>query len=127
MKVEVESPLFHLRIKPGLTAEERAEVAHAICRFLIDPPRPVEELRRVAVRAALNQYEGSPSGRAKQLAGRYQTYIASSGWRLERDLESLPDGRSTKRKLLHRIARLNGGKPLHYRRLFDIAAGSPQG
>jgi hypothetical protein len=120
--VKIEGPKFRLWLAPNLTAEERGEAAHAICRFLVDPPRPQAERRRVAVRTALAQYQGSPSRRAKELGRRYRAYLAS-GWRHERDLETLPEPRSTERVLLHRLGRLNGGRSLCWRQLFDIATG----
>jgi hypothetical protein len=107
--VKLEEPSFRLWIKPGLSAEEWAEAAHAIARILVDPPRPVAERRRVAVRTALAQYEGPVSRRAKQLADRYRSYLAGA-WLRERDLENLPHPRSTQHLLLHRIARCNGGR-----------------
>ena len=75
--------------------------------FLIDPPRPLAERRRVAIRAALNLYEGPVSRRAKDLAASYRSYLASA-WPREQALDELPDPRSTERTLLHRLARLNG-------------------
>jgi hypothetical protein len=78
------------------------------------------ERRRVAVRTAMSLYEGSPSRRAKILERQYRAYLASA-WRLERDLESLPHPRSTERVLLHRLARLNEGASLCWRRIFDVA------
>jgi hypothetical protein len=99
----VEGPFFTLKIRPGLSAEERGEVAHAICRFLIDPPRSQAELRRVAIRTAMALYEGPI--RAKELERRYRAYLAS-GWLRERDLETLPEPRSTERVLLRSDAGL---------------------
>ena len=119
-KVEVEGPLFHLRIKPGLSAEQRGEIAHEICRFLVDPPRLQDELRRVVVRTAMAQYEGSRTARAKELADRYKSYLAS-GWLRERGLETLPEPRSVERVCLHRLARLNNGRSLGRRQLDRIA------
>src|ERR1700682_5617712 len=79
--------------------------------FLIDPPRPLAERRRVAIRAALNLYEGPVSRRAKDLAASYRSYLASA-WPREQALDAVPDPRSTGRTLLHRLARLNGGASL---------------
>jgi hypothetical protein len=123
--MKVEEPLFRLWIKPGLSAEERGEAAHAICRILVDPPQPPRHRRAVAVRQALNLYQGALSHRAKELEREYRRYLAS-GWPGERDLESLPHPRTTERFCLHRLARLNEGASLGWRRIFDIAS-SPQG
>jgi hypothetical protein len=118
--MKVDEPLFRLWIKPGISVEERAEVAHAICRFLVDPPRPVAERRRVAVRQALNLYSGARSSRAKELERKLKAYLAG-GWRLERDLGTLPEPRSVERVCLHRLARLNNGRSLGRRQLDRIA------
>ena len=69
--MKIEEPFFRIWIKPGISTEERAEAAHALFRILIDPPRSVVERRRVAVRTALNQYEGPVSRRAKILERQY--------------------------------------------------------
>jgi hypothetical protein len=104
--MKIEDPFFHLWIKPDISVEERAEAAHAICRHLIDPPQSPKHRRAVAVRQAMNLFQGAPSRRAKELADRYRAYLAS-GWLRERDLESLPHPRTTERACLHRIARLS--------------------
>jgi hypothetical protein len=81
--------------------------------------------RAVAVRQAMNLYQGPPSRRAKELADRYRSYLAS-GWLRERDLESLPHPRTTERFCLHRLARRNEGGSLSWRTIYYIAS-SPQG
>jgi hypothetical protein len=101
--MKIETPYFSLKLRPGLTAEQRGEVAHAICRILIDPPRPQTELRRVAVRTAMAQYEGSKSRRAKELERHYANYLAS-GWRIERDLENPHRGHRGPRLHIQRTA-----------------------
>lgn len=118
--MKVEGPRFRFWCDPRASVEERAEAAHAICRFLIDPPRPQAERRRVAVRTALAQYAGARSNRAKQLAAAYRGYLAAA-WPREQALEVLPQPRSVERCLLHRLARLNGGRSLGWRQIFDIA------
>jgi hypothetical protein len=120
MTLLFEGPKFRFWLAPGASVEERAEAAHAICRILIDPPRPQAELRRVAIRTALAQYQGSPSARAKLLARNYAAYL-SNGWLRERCLETLPEPRSTGRVLLHRLARRNAGRPLGWRQFLGIA------
>jgi hypothetical protein len=119
VKVEVEGPKFKFWCDPRASVDERAAAAHAICRYLIDPPQSPKHRRAVAVRQALNLYEGSISGRAKQLERRYRAYLGS-GWRHEEHMESLPEPRSTERVLLHRLAKL--GAPSSWRQLFDIAS-----
>jgi hypothetical protein len=116
--MKIEEPLFRLWIRPGLSAEEYAETAHEISRILIDPPRPLAELRRVAVRTALAMYEGSLSRRAKALEREYKNYLAN-GWRGEKETETLPERATTRHKLLFRLARL--GAPFSWRQLYDIA------
>jgi hypothetical protein len=118
--MKVEEPFFTLKIRPGLTRDQWNEMGSAICRILVDPPQSPQHRRAVAVRQALNLYSGARSNRAKQLAARYQTYLASS-WRRERDLETLPEPRSTERVLLHRLARTNAGRSLRWRQLLRIA------
>jgi hypothetical protein len=120
MKIGIEGPRFRFWCDPRASIDERAAAAHAICRFLIDPPRPVAELRRVAVRTALAQYSGSRYACAEQLAARYQTYLAGA-WKREKALEGLPEPRSAERCFLHRIATLNAGRPLRWRQLLRIA------
>jgi hypothetical protein len=121
-----DEPLFRLWIKPGLSAEEWAEAAHAIARILVDPPRPMAERRRVAVRQCLAQYQGARSNRAKMLEHRLKSYL-TSGWRLEHDMETLPEFlRTPERTCLHRLAKLNKGASLSWRQIYDIAASSPQ-
>jgi hypothetical protein len=119
-RMKIEGRRWHFEAVDNLTVEERGEAGHAISLALIDPPRPPAELRDVAVRAILNLYSGSKSYRAKELERRYRDYLAS-GWPRERDLETLPYPRSTERALLHRLARLNEGASLCWRRIFDIA------
>jgi hypothetical protein len=118
----IEEPYFSLKIRPGLSPEQWNGVASALIRIAIDPPRSQIELRRVAVRTALAQYAGSRYARAGKLAAQFQTYIAGP-WKREKALEALPEPRSTERVLLHRLARLNEGRPLGKRQL-DRIAGS---
>jgi hypothetical protein len=118
--LKIEGPKFSFSLASNASVEERAEAAHVICRILVDPPRPHDELRRVAIRTALAQYQGAPSARAKQLARNYATYL-SNGWLRECGLETLPDPRSTGRTLLHRLARLNEGASLGWRQILRVA------
>jgi hypothetical protein len=117
--VKIEGPRFSVWLAPDISDEEFAEAAHVFCKIAISGrPQSPRHRRAVAVRTALNLYEGTVSRRAKELERRYRSYLAS-GWLRERDLETLPDPRSTERVLLHRLARL--GAPSCWRQLFDIA------
>jgi hypothetical protein len=118
--MKIEGPRFSVWLAPDITVEERAEAAHALFRHLIDPPRSNAELRRITIRTAMAQYSGARSNRAKRLENDYRNYLASV-WLRERDLETLPDPRSASRVFLHRLARLNRGRSLGWRQLFDIA------
>jgi hypothetical protein len=118
--MRVEGPKFRLWFAPNLSPEEFNEAASAICRILIDPPQSPRHRRAVAVRQALAIYRGATSRRAKQLADRYRSYLAS-GWLRERGMEMLPEPRSTERVLLHRLARLNAGRSLCWRQIIRIA------
>jgi hypothetical protein len=119
--MKVSGPKFRLWFDPGISAEEFNEAAGEICRVLVTgPPEPPGHRRRVAVRQLLHLYPGSARRRAQEASHRYAIYL-SSNWRFERDLEELPDGTTTQHRLLHRLGRINSGKPLCLRRLFDIA------
>jgi hypothetical protein len=108
----IEGPRFSFRFAPDISAEEWAEMAHAVCKIIVEGrPQTPQRRRQVAIRTAMALYQGPPSRRAKDLADRYRAYLAS-GWLRERDLETLPEPRSTERVLLHRIARLNNGRAL---------------
>jgi hypothetical protein len=89
----LETPSFRVWIDPDLPPEKRTESISAILRYCLDPPRPQAERRRVAIRQAMAQYQGAPSRRAKELERQYRAYLAT-GWRCERDLETLPGPRS---------------------------------
>jgi hypothetical protein len=119
--MKVEGPRFSFRFAPDISEAEWAEMSHAVCKIiLLGRPQSPRHRRAVAVRQALAQYGGARSNRAKQLERRYRGYLAS-GWLRERDLEALPEPRSTERVLLHRRARCNAGASLSWRRIFDIA------
>jgi hypothetical protein len=121
----VEGPKFRLWFDPGIDDEESGEAAHAICKIiLLGRPQSPKRRREIAIRQALALFDGPLSRRAKELERRYRSYLAA-GWRSERDLETLPEPRLTERVLLHRLARLNEGAWLCWRRIFDIAS-SPQ-
>lgn len=80
--------------------------------------------RDAAIRRALAEcYAGMPATTsAKALAADLSRYVAGP-WLRERDLLAPPPGASAHRVALHKIARLNRGEPLAYRRLLDICTG----
>jgi hypothetical protein len=126
-KIEIEGHRCRWRfwMAPDLTPEERGQAGHAISLALIDPPRPQTERRRVAIRAALGplgpyRCHAAVSRRAAELARCYGEYLGN-GWKRERNLANLPEPHSIERLLLHRIARLNNGRPLRWRQLLRIA------
>jgi hypothetical protein len=126
--MRIEEPFFRLWIKPNLSAGQWNEVASALCKIAIDPPRRADELRAVTVRAMLGPlgpytHHAAISRRAGELARHYAEYLGN-GWKRERGLVNLPEPASTERKLLHRIAQLKGGRPLGPRQLLRIAGES---
>jgi hypothetical protein len=118
--MKIEGHRYRLWIDPRASTEQRAEAAHQLFRHLIDPPRSVADRRRVAIRTAMAQYEGTRAARAAQLERQLKSYLAS-GWLRDRDLEELRRPCSTERLLLHRIGRLNAGRSLGRRQLDRIA------
>jgi hypothetical protein len=119
--MKVEGPRFSFRFAPDISEAEWAEMSHAVCKIIVlGRPQSPRHRRAVAVRTALNLYQGAPSNRAKRLENDYRNYLAS-GWLRERDLGTLPEPRLIKHLLLHRIARVNDGRALCWRRIFDIA------
>jgi hypothetical protein len=121
-QASLETPCFKVWMDPDLPPEKRSESISAILRYCLDPPRPLAE-RRVAVKQLLHLFPGSARRRAQELERQYQNYLGS-GWRREKEIETLPEPRTVKHSLLHRLARVNGGRSLRWRRIFDIAAAS---
>lgn len=80
--------------------------------------------RDAAIRRALAEHHaGMPATTsAKALAAELARYVAGP-WLRERDLQAPPPGASAHRVALHKIARLNHGEPLAYRRILDISTG----
>ena len=72
-----------------------------------------------AIRTALAHFSGPPTAAARALAAALAAYFCS-GWPAERHLPVLPDA-SDRHRDLHSILRLNGGKPMGYRRILDIS------
>lgn len=117
----IEGPRFSFRYADDITDEELWQAAHAICGILVcGKPQSWKHRRAVAVRQLLHLFRGSARRRAQEASQRYAIYL-SSNWRFERDLEELPECTTTQHRLLHRLGRINSGKPLRLRRLFDIA------
>jgi hypothetical protein len=76
--------------------------------------------RNAAIRAALPLFgDGTPFRAAKDLQRDLRDYLARC-WPRERQAETLPTGTGERRAALHRIARLNGGRDLCWRRIYDI-------
>jgi hypothetical protein len=124
--VKIEGPRFSFRFAPDISEEEWAEMAHVVCKIIIrGRPQTPKHRRAIAVKQILNLYQGAPSRRAKELERRYRIYLART-WLRERNLETLPEPRSVERALLHRLARINRGRSLGWRQLFDIASCSQE-
>jgi hypothetical protein len=121
MKIEIAGNRWRFSMAPDLTPEERGEAGHAVSLALIDPPRSKDELRRVAAQQAMNLYDGSKTARARELSRKYNKYLAG-GWRREQSLDVLPETCSIERKLWHRLAMINKGAHLGWRRIFDISS-----
>lgn len=75
--------------------------------------------REAAVVDALDQYSGSPSGRAKALATDLRSYTGN-GWRRERVLVSLAADAPPKRRAWHRLLRSRHGEPIGWRQILNI-------
>ena len=76
--------------------------------------------REAAVVDALDQYSGSPSGRAKALATDLRSY-AGNGWRRERVLITLAADAPEKRRAWHRLLRSRNGEPIGWRQILNVA------
>ena len=121
-----ESPRFSFKFAPDMAPDEWAEMGSAICRILVAGPPPSPARRRaVCVRQLLALFDGAATNRAQQLEARYKVYL-SSAWRREQAIEVLSEPRDTRHVLLHRLGRLNAGKPLGWRSLFNIATSEFQ-
>jgi hypothetical protein len=119
--VKIEGRRWRFSAADDLTVEERGEAAHAICRFLVDPPQTPKHRRAVVIRTLLARYEGPISRRAIDLEGKYLTYLDGADWRREQHLEKLPRRRGVEHVLLHRFGRVNGGRPLGWRQILRVA------
>jgi hypothetical protein len=76
--------------------------------------------REAAVVDALDQYSGSPSGRAKALATDLRSY-AGNGWLRERVLITLAADAPEKRRAWHRLLRSRNGEPIGWRQILNVA------
>ncbi|MGD9656904.1 MAG: hypothetical protein AB7U61_04565 [Methylocystis sp.] len=107
-----------------------AEVERRLCLaayFRLRAELEEEQARRLeaqerdaAFREVWACYRGLQTTRSKALAKDYASYL-SNAWPRERELWTLPDSATTKRKALHRLARSRDGKSLSWRTIFDIA------
>lgn len=118
LPVDTGSVAAVLRAGAPLNAEQ--------CAFLLEALRSPAERRSkqrrerdAALCAAFALFEGSPSGRAKQLQQEFGRYL-TDGWPREKNLCELPATTSEKRRALHRAARLAGGRALSWRHLLSI-------
>lgn len=107
-------------------AAREAEEARAELERLRPPPTRAERLaqRDDAIRQALASLypDALPSAAAEALAHDWGHYL-STGWARECDLLSLPEGASLRRRTLHKLARLNRGRALTWRQVWNIANG----
>lgn len=74
--------------------------------------------RDSAIRAAVSRSPGPVTTEAKALSVALLAHYRTA-WMVERYL-GVPDGADERHRALHEILRLNGGKPLGYRRIIDI-------
>jgi hypothetical protein len=113
---------------------DQAHLARILARYGGDPdivwlveqlePRQCRVKRRDALtRAALQEhFPDKPTCSARAL-GRALSAYASSNWPAEQHLPALPDSASPRHCALHAILRANGGKPLGWRQIVNIAGG----
>jgi hypothetical protein len=76
--------------------------------------------RATAVVEALDQYSGSPSGRAKVLSTDLRSY-AGNGWSRERSLVTLSADAPPKRRAWHRLLRSRNGETIGWRQILNIS------
>src|SRR5947207_3150198 len=76
------------------------------------------ENRDAALRDARRFHSGPPSAAAKRLAAELDRYLAGP-WLLERGFDDLPEA-TAKRRMLHKVIRLNGGRPLGWRQILWV-------
>jgi hypothetical protein len=76
--------------------------------------------RNAAIRTALAGYQGTATRRAKTLALELMRYV-DTAWSREAQFDELPSEVSDRRRLLHKIAKSNGGKSLCWRRILAVA------
>jgi hypothetical protein len=84
----------------------------------VEPRHSCIQRRDGAVRAAREHFAGTMTTAARALADALSAYFVS-GWPGEQHLSALPDA-APRHQALHAILRLNGGRPLAYRRIMDI-------
>jgi len=76
--------------------------------------------RNAAIRTAIAGYQGTATRRAKTLALDLRRYV-DTAWPRESRFEEPPGEASDRRRLLHKIAKANGGKSLCWRRISDVS------
>lgn len=85
---------------------------------LVEPRHARIARRDAAVRAARALFPGPPTTQARMLSAALSAYQRTD-WLVEKRLPALPSA-VERHALLHLILRLNGGRPLAYRRIMDI-------
>jgi hypothetical protein len=122
----VQGARFSFRFAPDISDEEWAEMAHVLCKIIVcGKPQTPKHRRAVAVRQALGplgpyRCHAAIYRRAAELERRYGEYLGD-GWKRERIMANLPEPCSLERRLLHRLANANEGRPLRWRQLLRIA------
>ena len=117
-----DAPLL-LKLRSQLAPEEFAVVLGLTDRE--SRGAVVDQLRNAILRELVRQSpELRPTVAAMQTANDLSRY-AATGWLRERHLPALPATCESRRVLMHLALRLNGGIPLGWRRLHDIAQAPP--
>jgi hypothetical protein len=95
---------------------------------LVEPPSHAARRRLAKRDAAVRQawtYFAPQLPRtvaAQQLANAFSRYLTSR-WAFDQHLASLPDDVDELRRLLHRVARANDGRPLGWRQILNLVDG----
>jgi predicted NAD/FAD-binding protein len=103
-----------------LPPEHRAALLPHVAPWVVRAYRTSE--RNAAVKVALDLMPSSTgTGKALDLERRLGRYVGGAAWKTERHLDELPEGAVALDVAIHRLARLNDGQPLRWRRILDIA------
>ncbi len=105
------------QIVGALDAAERHELAAALAAA---SSRARLAERNAAIRTALAGYQGTATRRAKTLALELRRYV-DTVWPRESHFDELPEPSSDRRRLLHKIAKSNGGKSLCWRQILTVS------